>query len=318
MESTRKVQGRAIDRTYRALAEDVAAGQARVASRRALVRAGVPRWFLRNEVRQGRWQRCGRQCLVLHNGPLELATLRWAAVLEVGKRTALDGVTALQHAGVTGLRDTTIHVCTPRGSTPVQRLGVRVHETRRYREEDVLTTGIARVRPAVAAVHAALWARSDREAKLLVTMTVQQRIATVTDVHRALLEVKRHKRRVMLGQLLLELAAGVHSLGELDVGAGLRRRGLPEPLRQSVRRRSSGLEYLDCEFPQYELVLEIDGAGHDGAAQKLADLLRDVRLAAEGHTVIRIPLLAWALDQEAVLDTLEQLFRSRGWTTRAA
>jgi very-short-patch-repair endonuclease len=197
-------------------------------------------------------------------------------------------------------------------------VGVRVHETRRYRAEDVLTGGIPRMRPAVAAVHAALWARSDRQAKLFVTVAVQQRLTTVTELGVALSRGKRHRRRLMLRQLLVELAAGSQSLGELDVTAGLRRRGLPEARQQSIRRRPGGLEYLDCEFPEYDLVLEIDGAGHEDAAQKLTDLLRDLRLAAEGRTVIRIPLIAWALDQEAVLDTLEEVFRSRGWGHRAA
>jgi hypothetical protein len=149
------------------------------------------------------------------------------------------------------------------------------------------------MKPAVAAVHAALWARSDRQ----VTMTVQQRLATVADLHQALARVKRHRRRALLQQLLVDLAAGSQSLGELDVSAGLRRRALPEPRRQSLRRRDSGEENLDCEFEEYDLVLEIDGAGHEEAAQKLEDLLRDLRLAAEGRTVIRIPLIAWALDE---------------------
>jgi hypothetical protein len=174
------------------------------------------------------------------------------------------------------------------------------------------------MKPAVAALHAALWARSDRQAKLFVTMTVQQQLATVTELREVLARVQRHRRRALLQRLLLDLAAGSQSLGELDVSAGLRGRGLPEPRRQSLRRRESGAEYLDCEFEEYDLVLEIDGAGHEEAAQKLDDLLRDLRLAAEGRTVIRIPLIAWALDEGAVLNTLEDVFRSRGWRNRAA
>jgi hypothetical protein len=91
----------------------------------------VPRWFLRNELKQRRWQVLGRQCVVLHNGPIPRETKRWAAVLEVGRRAVLDGVTALQAAGLRGLSDELIHVSTPRGSTPATMAGVKIHETRR-------------------------------------------------------------------------------------------------------------------------------------------------------------------------------------------
>jgi very-short-patch-repair endonuclease len=110
------------------------------------------------------------------------------------------------------------------------------------------------------------------------------------------------------------------SIGELDVAADLRRRRLPEPDRQVVRKRPSGTQYLDCEFPGYELVLEVDGAGHAQPGQRLADLLRDITEVAGGRTVIRLPLEIYYLDREAVLDRLEQVFRGRGWTgdSRAA
>jgi very-short-patch-repair endonuclease len=85
-----------------------------------------------------------------------------------------------------------------------------------------------------------------------------------------------------------------------------------------VRRRPSGTQYLDADFPAYGVSVEIDGAQHDLPAHRLADLLRDLGLAAEGRTTVRIPLVAWRLDQEAVLDGLERLFQARGWRRAAA
>jgi very-short-patch-repair endonuclease len=307
-----------VQNAYGELAAAIAGDQAGVASRRQLVRAGVPRWFLRNELRQRRWQSGGRQTVVVHNGPVGVDALRWIAVLEVGRRAALDGVTALQQAGVAGLDDTVIHVSTPRGSTPGKPSGVKVHETRRFVATDVLTNGIPRMRPAVAAIHAALWARSDRQAKLFVLLAFQQRKASLAELTAVLGRVRRHRRRAVLRQVLAQLAAGSQSLGELDVTAGLRRRGLPVPVQQAVRRRKDGKEYLDCDFPDDDLALEVDGAGHDAPAAKLADLLRDLRLVIEGRQVIRIPLVAWALDEEAVLDLLAEVFRSRGSRPEAA
>ena len=172
--------------------------------------------------------------------------------------------------------------------------------------------------PAVAAVHAALWAVSDKQATYLLTLVVQQGLVRPSDLSDAATAVRRHRRRRLIAQVVLDLAAGCRSLGELDVARSMRGRGLPEPVRQVVRRRPCGNEYLDADFPAYQISMEVDGAQHDLPDQRLADLLRDLGLATDHRTVVRIPLVAWRLDEEAVLDALEGLFLSRGWRRPAA
>ena len=302
-------------------ASRLASAQAGIVTRRQLYRADVPRWLVRRELAVGRWKRTGRQSLVLHNGPLLAESRRWVAVLEAGRRAAIDGVTALQHAGVRGLDDDTVHVLTPKGSAPPRLPGVRMHESRRWREEDVIEdSGIRRVTPAVAAVHAALWARTEREATFLLALAVQQRVATPRELQRAIDVVRRHRLRKAMLRVVDELAGGVRSLGELDVGLAMRARGLPEPDRQVLRRRPSGRDYLDADFDDVEVTLEIDGWQHEEPEQRLNDTLRDLASSTAGRTVVRLPLVAWRWDEAAVLDALEALFRSRGWlpTPRAA
>lgn len=300
------------------VAAEIAAGQEQVVSRRQLVRAGVPRWLVRREVKARRWCRRGRQTLTVHCGPLSERALRWIAVLETSPRAALDGVTALQEAGLKNLSDTSIRVVAPQGSRPWRRKGVIVRESRLFREADVAQAGIRRLLPPAAAASAARWARGDRQATLFVLMTIQQKLASADAVHEAVERLPRSRRRTMLLEVVAAAAGGVHSLGELDVAADLRRRGLPEPDRQTVRRRESGTQYLDCDFPAYDLVLEIDGAGHVDPGQKLADLLRDLAEVAGGKAAIRIPLDMYYLDREAVLDRLEAVFAARGWVSGQA
>ena len=295
-----------------AVAEALAADQSEIVGRAQLVRAGVPRWVVQAELRVGRWRRTGRQSLAVHRGPLDLSARCWVAALEVGARAAIDGVTVLQLAGC-ALDDAVITVITPKGSRPGRARGVRVRESRRYRAEDVVGTGLPRMRPAVAAVHAALDARTDREASYFLLLVVQRRLATVAEVHDALATVRRHRRRRLLTALVRDLAGGVQSLGELDVARDFRSRGLPEPDRQVLRRRPSGTEYLDMRFSAYALSLEIDGAGHEDPLQQLADLVRDITTAATGETAIRIPLMTYRLDRARVLDALAELLRARGW-----
>ncbi|MGI8536843.1 MAG: hypothetical protein ACR2K2_10160, partial [Mycobacteriales bacterium] len=83
--------------------------------------------------------------------------------------------------------------------------------------------------------------------------------------------------------------------------------------RQSLRVRPSGRQYLDADFDAYAIALEIDGWQHDEPVHRLADLLRDLALSTERRTVVRLPLVVWRWDEAAVLDALEDLFRSRGW-----
>ena len=287
-------------------------------SRRQLYSAGVPRWLVRLEVRVGRWQSTGRQTVALHNGPLDAAARRWIAVLEAGPRAALDGVSALQAGGLASLADGLIVVAVPKGTRRRRLVGVRVRETRRYREEDIVRVGIPRTSPAVAALHAALWAVTDRQATYVLTLAVQQGLCRPADLSDAATNVRRQPRRRLITQVVLDLADGSRSLGELDVARAMRSRGLPEPTRQAVRRRASGTQYLDADFPDHGVTVEVDGAQHDLPDQRLADLVRDLGLATEGRTTVRIPLVAWRLDESAVLDALEGLFRSRGWRRPAA
>lgn len=302
----------------RLTATQLAADQSGAVALRQLYAAGVPRWLVRLELRAGRWQRSGRQTVVVHNGPIDGPTRRWVAVLEAGPRAALDGVSALQAAGLDVLTDELVVVAVPRGTRRRRVRGARIRETRRYREQDVLRSGIPRTLPAVAALHAALWAVTDRQATYLLTVAVQQGLCRPAALSDAATAVRRHPRRRLVAQVVLDLAEGCRSLGELDVARAMRTRGLPEPARQAMRRRPSGTQYLDADFPDHDVTLEVDGVQHDLPDQRLADLVRDVVLATEGRTVVRIPLVAWRLDEDAVLEALEGLFVSRGWRRPAA
>lgn len=279
---------------------------------------GLPDWFAREQVKLERWASTGAKTVCVHNGPLSRLGLCTRAVLELGPQAALDGVSALQYAGVELTGDGLIHVIVPKGAAPHRIEGVRVHESRRFREADVvLGGGLRRMPPVVAAVHAALWARTDREATLMLIVAVQRRLVLPDQLLTQVQTVKRHPRRRLLREVTDDLSGGVRSLGELDVARRMRERGLPEPDRQAVRRRPSGTQYLDADFDAYDISMEIDGAQHAEPEHVLSDTLRDLDLGVEGRTVARIPLIAWRLDEPAVLDALERLFRSRGWSPPA-
>lgn len=305
-------------RAGRTTAHAVASRQAGIASRRQLYAAGVSRWQLRAELQARRWRRTGRQTVSVTTGELALPAQWWVAVLEVGGGGALDGVTALQAAGLTGITEDVLHVAVAKSSRPRKVPGVRVHETRRFCEADVDRAGLPRVRPAVAAVHAALWARTDRQAALFLAATVQQRLAPAASVAEAFSSVRRHRRRRFLLTVLADLVGGAESLGEIDFAASCRRRGLPEPDRQVVRRLPGGRAYLDVCWSAWGLVVEVDGVQHDALAHRMSDALRDNEQLVDGQVVLRIPVLGLRLHEDEFLSQVERALRRRGWSPASA
>ena len=172
---------------------------------------------------------------------------RWRAVWETGLRiAALDGATALQQAGMTGFTTDSIHVSIPHGSDPGPIHGVQLHRVIRRVPGEVVPSGIPRTRPAVAAIRAAHWAVSNRQAALVLAMLVQQRIVTPSQLREAAFAVRGRTRRAFIRQVVADVVDGAHSLGELDFARMCRLRGLPEPSRQVVRRGLRGRIYLDA------------------------------------------------------------------------
>lgn len=130
--------------------------------------------------------------------------------------------------------------------------------------------------------------------------------------------VRRSRRKALMTGVAADVRSGVRALTELDFTAALRRRGLPEPDRQQLRRRPSGNEYLDCRFDRFALTVELDGEQHDDPEHRVADVVRDLTLIAEGDDVIRVPRVALLLDEDRVMAALEQVFVARGWRRAAA
>ena len=137
--------------------------QGGVVSRRQLYAEGITRGEVRAHVRARRWQRIGSQCLAVHTGPLSPAGQHWAAVLEAGPRAHLDGASALIASGLRNYSQATIRVSVPKGARVRRAKGLDIRETRRWRTDDIVPTGVPRSRPTVAAIRGALWAVSDRQ-----------------------------------------------------------------------------------------------------------------------------------------------------------
>lgn len=293
-----------------------AAGQAGIVSRRQLYALGLTRGEVRAHLRARRWRGVGRHAVAVHCGPLPPEARWWAAVLEGGPRAHLDGASALVASGLRNFTPTTVRVSVPKGARIQRRRRdqVDLRETRRWCAEDVLGDGgVPRSRPAVAAVRAAMWAASDRQAALLLTMTVQQGLCRAKDIAQEMLRIRRDRRRPFIHAVLIDLAGGVRSLGELDMVRGCRERGLPAPDLQVVRRTRSGSYYLDARWRQWGVVVEVDGIQHAWVENLVDDAIRHNAVATSSDLVLRLPVLGLRVCPDVFFEQIRDALRLRGW-----
>jgi very-short-patch-repair endonuclease len=310
-------RGPSYDDARFAAARELAQRQGHVLSRPQIYALGLTRWEVRGQVRAGRWTLIGDQSVQLHNGTLDALGEQWAAVFQGGPRACLDGGSALIAAGLERYELDRVRVSVPRGARIRRNERFNIRQTRRWSADEIVRAGIPRTRPETAAVRAALWARTDREATYVLTIVVQQGIASVEAIAHALLRVRRDKRRLLLHAVVNELADGARSLGEFDVARELRRRGLPAPERQVLRRDGRNRYYLDLYWPEFRLVLEIDGIHHTWAENVIGDALRQNAVVIGGDRFLRLPLLGLRLQPDAFFGQIEQALRSGGWRQAA-
>lgn len=281
----------------RRVAAEIAADHDGVAHRRDLRREGIPRHDVRVEVDAGRWVSQGRHTLriltVEHRPRADL----WTAVWESGWGAVLDGAAALIGQGLTGFDLSSIDVTLPKSSAVRRLEGVTPHLRRDL--GPVMGSGLPRTRPEWALIRAAQWARSDRQAALLICLPVQQRLVRPADVLAAWAAVQHSPRRVLIDAVVRDVCDGAHSLGELDFATWCRAFGLPRPLRQSVRTSPTGRVYLDVEWDG--LVIEIDGGHHLAGLNPIDDALRSNDVVLDGSPVLRLPVLGLRLQPEAFM-----------------
>ena len=278
---------------------------------RALLRdLGVDRHAISREVEGDRW-RCHRgQTFAVHTRPLDPPALWWRALWETGERIAVrDAVSALLAAGVTGSHQAVIHVSIPRTFNRSRILGVRVHRVRRVDGEVITGRGVPRVAPALAAIRAAHWVSSDRQAALILVLPVQQGVVSGSQLQTASTVWVGRRRRALVPVLVQDITDGARSLGELDFALLCRQRGLPEPDRQVVRRTPRGRVYLDVRWRRSRLVVEIDGSHHGAGLAMVADHLRQNEVALQREVVLRITLLGLRVAADTFLDQVARALR---------
>lgn len=296
---------------------ELAERQDGVVSRQQATQLGLDRWAVAHEIEQRRWRPHGVHSVATHRLELgDSARLR-VALWEAGDSAALDGASSLRVAGLKNWTER-IHLICPWPNGGRSWDGSWVHNSRLWNPDDfIVTDGMRRTRNDVATVRAAMYARTDRAAATVMAMSVQQRLTTADRVLLEAQRLNRHKRRLLILDVAYDIADGAQALSELDFTKLCRRRGLPEPNRQVVRRGPRGRVYLDVYWDDFKVVIEIEGVHHDAPENSIDDCLRQNALTISRDSVLRIPVLGLRTCPEQFMEQVEQVLMAAGWRRAA-
>jgi hypothetical protein len=215
-----------------------------------------------------------------------------AAILACGPGSYLASLNAAVHMRTWRRRVTGIHVIARRE----RRLeGVRVHTYRRLDQRDVtVRDGIP-----VTTVPRTLIDLSDvltpHQLANVIHEAAFRNLFDPRAVRAAINRANgRHNLHVLERALELNAGGSAGTRSELEDRflALTSKSDLPEPL---VNTRIQEIE-VDFHWPQLNLIVEVDGPGHDRPRTKREDEQRDASLRAAGHTVLRI--LDHQIDQQ--------------------
>jgi very-short-patch-repair endonuclease len=274
---------------------------------------------IEHRIVSSRWCRVHRGVYVAYGGPLTLAQRLWIAVLAasqgpslVDDPVCLAGVSALLVHGLRSITARQIDLVVPVSRRIVAPAGVVVHrsvEIDRHPASRLPTTTIGR-----AVVDAAVWARSDDEARLIIAAAFQQRLVTADEIQPILDRRPTMPRHRLIAATVNDASRGSHTLGELDLVKLCRRAKLPEPTRQlRFRDRRGRLRFLDAVFDPWKVAVEIDGAHHDDVGQRWDDCDRDNALILATYTILRYPTYVVREQPERVAEEIRMALTNAGW-----
>ena len=307
--------------------------QADVVSRAQLAGLGVDRHMIARREAGRVWRPLGPRAVVLHRGVLTREQRWWVGVLHGDLReftgierspeqpvVALTGLSAAEAGGLAGFETRVVHIAVEHGrevedlDDPAVR--VAVHQTRHLERSEVHPTQRpARLRLPRAVVESASQVAIERpnRARALIAAAVQQRLVRPQDL-RAFASARRTLpgRRLVL-ETINDAAGGAHSLPELEFLRGLRAAGLPEPTRQRKLQHADGTWYLDNDFTDYLVTVEVNGLQHYEQLLREADDFQRALLQISGRIVVDLSSYAVRHQREQSMLLIAETLMTHGW-----
>jgi hypothetical protein len=273
---------------------------------------------VRHAVATGRWQRPLRGVYVTHNAELTRHE-RWEASLAACPPAAvLGGLSALELDGLHGFDDPRCFVVLPEGADRPLLPSTVTHWSTRLADTDVHPVRAPRrTRTERSVVDAASWTEHDRHARAIVLASMQQGLVAARGMHEVLDRRATVLRAGLVRESVLDADGGIASLPEKDFDNLVLQAGIPRPTRQRVVRGPAGRYYLDAEWPELGVAVEIHGLPHQGVVQWSHDLFRANEVVIEGPRLLFFTSYVVRHEPLVVLDQLVRALRAGGWTGAA-
>ena len=268
------------------------------------------RWM----VHSGRWQRPVRGVVVRHSGSLTPDERISVELLAQPPGAAVAGLTAASLDGLQGLATSTIFLTVPHTVRARPRPGVVVKRTRTLSPDDIHPVRAPRrTRLPRSIIDAASWATTDLRCQAIIASAVQQGLLTPAQLAQVVDRLPALRRHSLVCETIRDVAGGSLSEYEVLFLRLCRDFRLPTPTRQRRRRDASGRwRYLDVEFDEYRLVVEIDGQQHMEVLAWWEDMARNNEIVVhEQKTLVRFAGFALRHQRERVAEVLLTFFATR-------
>jgi hypothetical protein len=169
--------------------------------------------------------------------------------------------------------------------------------------------------PARAAVDAAVWARNDGVARVILAAACQQKRVTPEEIFEVLAVRRGVPRLKMIRATMLDIAGGAQALSEINLVAVCRRYSLPAPSQQERRKDRTGrVRFLDAYWKAWGVHAEVDGSHHMDAQHWADDMVRQNNVWIKGERILRFTAAMIRSEPWAVADQIRAALVAGGWT----
>lgn len=284
--------------------------QAGVLHHRQIAKFGIRARDIDRRIAAGIWQRLTSRVIVTHALPVQRLQTLWAAAIH-HERVGLTGAAALEIEGLPPARDARVDLLGPHGERALPFAGCRL-ATSITEPEFIDAGGPPRTSIPTSVAFAMGASNSLRQAVFHCTWVVQRRLVTLDEIRAEIAAQPRSPRSVAARRVLDTVDPGVHSVHEYDFAKECKRRGLPAPTRQVMRRDSRGrARYTDVEFRVggRSVIVEVDGLGHLEPEVFIEDQWRANEMTLQDATVLRLPALTLRVAADSFFEQLGRALR---------
>ncbi|TDU90541.1 hypothetical protein EV138_4132 [Kribbella voronezhensis] len=258
--------------------------QNRIVSRVQLLAAGRTESELRRRLRRRSWQVVHPGVYATHNGPIGYEEHLLAALLYAGPEAAWSHYTPAEQLGlIKPDGDRPVHLTIPLHRRVRKRPNLKIHRVDRWSSRLASATPL-RSAPAHAVLEVVGLTGSLDDAAAVVAEACQSGRVDPAEILRTLGDHRRHRHGRQLRAILRDVAAGSHSLLELRYLRDVER---SHRLPAGIRQRQVDGEFTDIAYPDFGLVVELDGRFHLTPAKRWKDLDRDNRATLRAEATLR-------------------------------